>query len=327
MPDLWPPRSRSVGAVPGSRVAGEPARAGALAERLTRLGDSGRSGSLHVSGRRGAEIVFVDGRIVVAEAPTAPSAEVLLLHAVEGNEYGWETLARNGIQQARNYARAEAARLAAAGSIPPLRLEALVQSATIDAVSELFRDDGEQPGWRFRSGQRHWLGEVRPLEVSAVVAEVARRRAILQQIRGLVAPESVLTRASRLPLQRLSLSAGQWDLIRSTDGASSVGSLAWVLGRALFSTTLEAYALIRLGVLMATDSDARTIGPVPTEAGENPAPANPPTTAARRRPELSFRAGLREASTALVADTTQSDQPGQPGQPGQVDPLHTEGSR
>jgi hypothetical protein len=289
VPRLWRPRSDSLPTIPDPSGDGEPEWVDVLVDRLTRLADDGRSGSLRVSGRRGGEIVFVDGRIVVAEAPTAPSAEVLLLHAVDGNQHGWETLARNGIQQARNYARTEAARLATAGSISALRLEAIVHAATVDAVTELCRGEQSwQAGWRFRSGQGHWLGDVRPLEVPTVVREVDRRRAILEQIQARVAPESVLVRAPRLPLSRLQLSAAQWDLIRTTDGASSVCSLAWVLGRGIFATTLEAYALIRLGVLATTDAPA-----------EDPLPIAP----LHRRPELSFRDGQRGRSTVLVADT------------------------
>jgi hypothetical protein len=194
--------------------------------------------------------------------------------------------------------------LTSAGSIPPIRLEALVHSATVDAVNELCRVGPTIEAARFRSRQRHWLGEVRPLQVAAVVAEAARRSAILQQIRGKVTPDSVLARAARLPLRRMGLSAAQWELIRATDGASAVTCLAWVLGRGVFSTTLEAYALIRLGVLETTDTALRAIGPDPTATGDPRAQEALPASSGHRRPELSFVHGHRGPSRTLIAGGT-----------------------
>jgi hypothetical protein len=123
------------------------------------------------------------------------------------------------------------------------------------------------------------------LEASLVVAEVARRIAILEQLRAAVAPETLLTRASRLPQQKVRLSAAQWDLIRTTDGATSVCRMAWLLGRGVFTTTLEAYALIRLGILTTTDSPALAI-----------------------RTELSFRDGLRGRPNVPVTHLAEADQ-------------------
>jgi hypothetical protein len=230
--------------------------------------------------------VFVaDGRVTVAETPLSPGAEVQFVRALSDAA---------GTDAARTDAepRAELARRVARGTLTLARLELAVSSATIDAITELCRaDDATYRTAPFRPGQTHWLGDVRPLDVAALLAEVGRRRAVLHQIATRVTPESLLVRAETLPHHRIRLSAAQWELVRAVDGSSSVAGLAQVLGRGVFGTTLEAYGLVRLGVLAPAGGTSHTPGDGPGTAG---------------RPERSFLRAVEPSPVSRSTKETQS---------------------
>jgi hypothetical protein len=263
--------------VPSASSAGSAAGASArsLAERLTELAEIRGSGLLHLPGPRGGDVFLVEGRVTVAETPLSPGAEAQFLRAA------------SDVDDPGPDARAELARRVARGTVTRARLELVVSSATVDAVTELCRADDDTHGSApLRPGQTHWLGDVRPLEVAVLLAEVDRRRAVLDQIAARVTPESVLVRVETLPVGRLRLSAAQWELMRAVDGSSPVAALARVVGRGVFGTTLEAYGLVRLGVLAPAGGTSETPGDAPGTAG---------------RPERSF---LRAAESSAARHPT-----------------------
>jgi hypothetical protein len=258
--------------------------AGQLAERLIGLADAGRTGTLHVPGPPGGVVVLAAGLVGIAETLAAPSAEVVLVHGGQHLQQrdldAWTTLLAGGRDAARQASRQAAGALLADGAVRPERVEAVVHAATVDAVWLLARPpEGPAGVLRFREGQSHPLVAVRPLPVPALLAELAGRRAVMGRIGDRVGPRTVLSRAAALPRGRLRLTAAQWELVRAVDGASPVTELAWTLARGAFATLIDAYRLVRLGVLEPDQAQ----GAVPS-AGSAPAQ----TRGGARRPELSF---------------------------------------
>ena len=90
--------------------------------------------------------------------------------------------------------------------------------------------------------------------MAEVLAEVARRKAVLAGMTLGVQPQRPVRRVPRLPLERIRLTATQWNIARAADGRRTPLDIAWLLGHGGFATTMAVHQLARLGVL-TTDPD------------------------------------------------------------------------
>ncbi|HEY6481589.1 MAG TPA: hypothetical protein VIZ00_16245 [Streptosporangiaceae bacterium] len=186
-----------------------------IAARLRRLAGTGRTGVLPFAGHTEGALYFSDGRIVLAESAGTP-----------GRAIG-----------APPDAAAPAA-LAAAEPIADAALD-LVQSRSSPS--------------RFRSAKAPAAGLADGFGVEALLAEIARRQNVLEQLASVVRADTIVVRNPRLNSRIIQVSALQWALlIRVTDGSTARG-LAWEQRRSVFGMTIDVYRLMVLRLLSAVD--------------------------------------------------------------------------
>jgi hypothetical protein len=134
-------------------IPGSPATAG-LRRRLTELGESGRTGALHVGGRPGGVLYLVAGRIAYAETPACPGLGDRLVASGRIAARDWAAAVAEG----RGAHRVDRV-LLRDGLIGLNELALRVVAAIADATGELLQAETEGPV-HFVPGQRHWLGDV-----------------------------------------------------------------------------------------------------------------------------------------------------------------------
>jgi hypothetical protein len=102
----------------------------------------------------------------------------------------------------------------------------------------------------FLEGATHWLGPVVRVDPAAVNREVRRRARLLDEIfphpQVDVAP---VIPVPRPPLERVTLTALQWELLVHADGQRTPADLAQLLGRAGYATIQELRRLAGLGLI------------------------------------------------------------------------------
>lgn len=186
-----------------------------IGARLRRLAGTGRTGVLPFAGHTEGALYFSDGRIVLAESAGTPG------RAIGAPPDG-----------------APPAALAAAEPIADAALD-LVQSKSSPS--------------RFRSAKAPAAGLADGFGVEALLAEVARRQNVLEQLAAVVRADTIVVRNPRLNSRSIQVSALQWALlIRVTDGSTARG-LAWELRRSVFGMTIDVYRLMVLRLLSAVD--------------------------------------------------------------------------
>jgi hypothetical protein len=82
-----------------------------------------------------------------------------------------------------------------------------------------------------------------------VLAEVARRCAVLERLDELITVDTPLSRRSELPSAAVRITQQQWALLSGVEGATTPRELAAALGDSVFRTVCRAYELLRLGLL------------------------------------------------------------------------------
>jgi hypothetical protein len=185
-----------------------------LAEQLLGLAERRHDGVLAAPGRR-HEIHLRAGRITYVRAGGAES----------GDEAGGEPGVSAG------------AALAA-------------REAFLDGVREfLSADPGAAVRWRSPKTRPPLDTSGVHLSVPAVLAEVARRCAVLERLDGVITPETPLTRPAELPDAAVRITPEQWALLARVEGATTPRELAAALGDSVFRTVCRAYVLLRLGLL------------------------------------------------------------------------------
>ncbi len=151
-------------------IPGSPATA-KLRRLLTELGETGRTGALHVGGRPGGVLYLTAGRIAYAETPAAPGIGERLVGSGRLSAAAWRAV----LAEARGTHRVGRT-LLRDGLIGQNELALRVVAAVSDATHALLQSD-EAPV-RFVPGERHWLGDVVAVELGAlghVTAERLRR--------------------------------------------------------------------------------------------------------------------------------------------------------
>lgn len=202
-----------------------PARPGTVSDgygnlivaRLRKLAGARSSGILPFSGDNAGAIYLAGGRVAYAESVRAPGAPV------------------------RRSQRSPFSELMAALA---------VAEATADASLELL--SGSARYAKFRPSDSAAIGAARSIALEDLLTEITRRRRLLKELSSAITPDTPLRRTSDLQAPAIRVSAAQWALLIRIQDGRSPRELAWKLSRSVFSTTLEAYRLMCLGLVSAS---------------------------------------------------------------------------
>jgi hypothetical protein len=242
---------------PGRTVNGY---ANLIAARLRKLADEGSTGMLPVSGRGEGAVFFRGGQVVYAESsrtplpgPRATGLDVLGLvtrDAPGGGGYPGGA----GVVALR----------------PASRLGALLEltELVIDALTELLSSESRYA--KFRHADVLPVGAGRPLAVETLLAEIQRRHEVLRQLAPVITPDTAVGCESSLGAPSAQVSPLQWALLGRAAEVTTPRLVAMQLGRSVFGTTIEAYRLVELGLLVVP---GRPSGPSGGQAGGRPAEA------------------------------------------------------
>ncbi|GAB1690134.1 DUF4388 domain-containing protein [Krasilnikovia sp. M28-CT-15] len=215
----------------------------AAAERWT--------GALVVTGRPGGTLYLTDGLLTYAESPAAPGVGELLTSSGRLAARTWQAALDLGAAQAR-----VGQLLLDQGHLTRGELELCVHGATYDAA--YFALGPVADGADLVAGQAHWLGAVVWIDVGAVEHESQRRQRLLDEIFPYPQLDSApVIPAARLGVERVWLTAPQWELIVHADGQRTPADLAQLLGRAGYATVQELRRLGALGLLEVPEPQQR----------------------------------------------------------------------
>jgi hypothetical protein len=227
---------------PGRTVNGY---ANLIAARLRKLADEESTGMLPVSGRGEGAIFFRGGQVIYAESsrtplpgPRATGLDVLgLLQA--------EAPAAYGEGPAGTVAVRPASRVGGA-----LELTELV----IDALTELLSSESRYA--KFRPADVLPIGHGRPIAVETLLAEVQRRHEVLRQLAPVITPDTAVGCEPSLGPPAAQVSPVQWALLGRAVEVTTPRLVGMQLGRSIFGTTIEAYRLVELGLLVVPGRQA-----------------------------------------------------------------------
>jgi hypothetical protein len=277
---------------------------------LTQAAGERRTGTLVVGGHPGGMVYLVEGAVVYAESPAAPGVGELLTASGRLAGRTWQAALDAGTAGAR-----VGRLLLDQGHITQGELELCVLGAIHDAA--YFALSPASAPVEFRADATHWLGPVIRVDPAAVNREARRRARLLEEIhphpRFDTAPVSPVPRP---PVERVALTAAQWELLVHADGQRTAADLAQLLGRAGFATILQLRKLAAQGLIELPEvQDHRTGKPdlvrlprtrgiavdirrpvvaraVPSSSGDPPAREAEPSTgngAVNRPPRLARR--------------------------------------
>ena len=210
---------------------------------LAQAAGAQRTGALVVDGTPGGTLHLVDGHVTYAESPAAPGVGELLTASGRLAARTWQAAVDAGA------ANGEVGQLLVRqGHLTQGELELCVLGAIYDAAYFVLRADPTSS--EFVDGTTHWLGTVVRVDAAAVSREAARRARLLDEIfpHGEIDTAPV-TPVARPPLERVALTAQQWELLVHADGQRTPADLAQLLGRAGYATVQELRRLAGQGLL------------------------------------------------------------------------------
>ncbi len=234
-------------------TSGRPTENALPRRTLAQAARSGASGALHVDGSPGGTLFLAHGSVTYAESPAAPGVGELLTASGRLSRNTWRACFDAGRDEYRvGHVLVEQGHLTAG------ELELCVLGATYDAA--FFVLQPRPAPVRFVAGERHWLGTLTQVDVTALDRETTRRHRLPDEI----TPESAVdgapvTPVTRPPVDRVVLMALQWELLMHADGRRTPADLARLLGRAGYATLLELRRLAAAGLLLVPRSVA--VGP------------------------------------------------------------------
>ena len=218
----------------------KPASPGRL---LTQVAGERRTGALVVGGHPGGTVYLVEGTVSYAESVAAPGVGELLTASGRLAGRTWQAALDAGTSRAQ-----VGPLLLEQGHLTQGELELCVLGALYDAA--YFALSPASAPADFLDGAGHWIGPVIRVDAAAVNREVRRRGRLLDEIfpdaRVDVAPVNPVPRP---PLQRVTLTALQWELLVHCDGQRTPADLAQLLGRAGYATIQELRRLAALGLI------------------------------------------------------------------------------
>jgi len=195
-----------------------------LTAQLTKLALAGRTGALWLPGDNGGAIRLYRGDVTGAESPGTPDLASRLARwpAGPGHASGPSALERDWV----------------------------VREAIADAAFDLLAHTPR--AGRFTDGGAAGPDDGGAMTVGELLAEVNRRREITRQLSACVTADSVLARDPRFSGSGVHIPASQWALLVRMNGPVTPRRLAMQRGRSVFTTTLDVFRLISLG-LVAVD--------------------------------------------------------------------------
>ena len=233
-----------------------PSKAAAPECLLTQVAGERQTGALvvdgHAHGVPGGTVYLLEGAVIYAESPAAPGVGELLTASGRLAGRTWQAAMDAGTAQAQ-----VGRLLVDQGHLTQGELELCVLGAIYDAgyfaLSPTFAPA------EFLDGATHWLGPVVRVDPAAVTREARRRARLLDQIYPLAQVDSApVIPVPRPPVERVALTAQQWELIVHADGQRTPADLAQLLGRAGYATVQELRRLAALGLIEPPTGRERT---------------------------------------------------------------------
>jgi hypothetical protein len=220
-----------------------PSKTVAPGRLLTQAAGERQTGALVVSGHPGGTVYLIEGHVTHAESPAAPGVGELLTASGRLAGRTWQAALDAGTSRAQ-----VGELLVTQGHLTQGELELCVLGTIYDAAYFALAPASAQV--EFLDGAMHWLGQVIRVDAAAVNREARRRGRLLDEIfpdaRVDVAP---VIPVPRPPVERVTLTALQWELLVSADGQRTPADLAQLLGRAGYATIQELRRLAALGLI------------------------------------------------------------------------------
>jgi hypothetical protein len=224
-------------------TSASPTRIAQPGRLLTQVAAARQTGSLVVDGTPGGTLHLVEGLVTYAESTAAPGVGELLTASGRLAARTWEAAVDAGSAQ-QNVGWL----LVAQGHLTQGELELCVLGAIYDAAYFVLQP--ETAPAEFVEGAAHWLGPVVTVDAAAVGREARRRGRLLDEI--FPHPEvdrTPVTPVPRPPVERVALTALQWELVMHADGQRTPADLAQLLGRAGYATIQELRRLAAQGLI------------------------------------------------------------------------------
>jgi len=209
-----------------------------VAIRLGKLAETGRTGSLYLSGDSGGVIHISEGDIVAADSRRKPGLA-----------------ARIGAEEVGSFERSW-----------------LATEATVDAAMELmsarprhvrFREpeDESEPGIPGTPG----------MPLAALMAEVTRRHNLMEQIAAVLTPDEPVLRNPRLRSRAVRVSDGHWAILMQLGQPATPRDLALELSQSVFGTTIEVYRMMIMDLVSVAGAPAQPADPAGEASRDRPA--------------------------------------------------------
>lgn len=223
---------------------------------LTQIAGDRQTGALVVGGQPGGTVYLIDGLVSYAESPSAPGVGELLTASGRLAPRTWQAALDAGTS------RAQVGRLLLdQGHLTQGELELVVLGTTYDAA--YFALAAASAPVDFLDGATHWMGQVVRVEAAAINRESRRRARLLDEIcpDPRIDTEPVIP-VPRPPVERVTVTAAQWELLVQADGQRTPADLAQLLGRAGYATIQELRRLAALGLIERPEVRAPQTDPV-----------------------------------------------------------------
>src|SRR5690349_4108804 len=200
-----------------------------------------------VGGHPGGTVYLIEGQVTYAESAAAPGVGELLTASGRLAARTWQAALDAGTSRAQ-----VGQFLLEQGHITQGELELCVLGATYDAA--YFALSPASAPVDFLDGAAHWLGQIVRVDPAAVAREARRRCRLLDEIYPHPQLDTaVVIPVPRPPVERVTLTAAQWELLVHADGQRTPADLAQLLGRAGYATIQELRRLAALGLTERPD--------------------------------------------------------------------------
>lgn len=228
-------------------------------------------------------VYLLDGEVVHAESPEAPTLDVLLAATGRLSEDAW----RDAMDHAGSHHRV-GRYLVDQGRLAEGELEICHLGALFDAAYFALAPDSGPV--RFRQGASHWLGPIRPVPAHVVERESRRRRELLDH----VCPDPRLDTAPVTPHRTVRhVTRRQQALLDLADGVRTPCAIARLLGRPAFHVLVDVRRLAAAGLVDPPRAEPSAEACVPPSWLDH-------ATAATREPDVELLRRLRDALEARL---------------------------